>query len=199
MNEQTKDQVNEDIHQDSAKKGASGDAQADAQTDLQSEQSEKADQEPHIVTTDWQDKYLRLYAEFDNFRRRTQRERLATVQNAGREMMEAFLPVLDDFDRALKAHADSLDSGATSGKNSGQDALAEGLELVHQKFRSAMEAKGLKPMDAVGKPFDTDHHEAVTQIPAPTPEQVGTVIEVCERGYFLHDAVLRFAKVVVGK
>jgi molecular chaperone GrpE len=107
--------------------------------------------------------------------------------------------VLDDFDRALKAHADTLDSGETSGKNSGQDALAEGLELVHQKFRSAMEAKGLKPMDAVGKPFDTDHHEAVTQIPAPMPEQVGTVIEVCERGYFLHDAVLRFAKVVVGK
>lgn len=135
----------------------------------------------------WRDKYLRLYAEFDNFRKRTMRERGELVRSAGREVTESLLPVLDDFERAMAA-------------SEGQDLeqLREGYELIGQKMRGILEARGLQRMEAKGAEFDTDLHEAITQIPAPEPQMIGKVVDVVEPGYKLHDTVLRFAKVVVG-
>jgi molecular chaperone GrpE len=190
MNEEMNPAEDQVKAQEAATAEATGDQAslaADEATGEQIESTDQTDETAEAVTTDWQDKYVRLYAEFDNFRRRTNRERLANVQNASRSMIEMLLPVLDDFDRALAANKDA------------EGPLLEGVTLVNQKLIGLMEGRGLKPMDAMGKPFDTDHHEAVTQIPAPTRKQVGKVVDVLERGYFLNDAVLRYAKVVVGK
>jgi len=135
----------------------------------------------------WRDKYLRLYAEFDNFRKRTMRERGELVRSAGRDVTESLLPVLDDFERAMAA-------------SEGQDLeqMREGYLLIGQKMRGILEARGLQRMEAKGSEFDTDLHEAITQIPAPEPQMIGKVVDVVEPGYKLHDTVLRFAKVVVG-
>ena len=133
----------------------------------------------------WRDKYLRLYAEFDNFRKRTMRERADLVRSAGRDLTEALLPVLDDFERAEAAEQDP-------------EQMREGFQLIEQKMRGILEARGLQRMEAKGTEFDTDLHEAITQIPAPSEDLKGKVIDVVEPGYKLHDSVLRFAKVVVG-
>lgn len=135
----------------------------------------------------WRDKYLRLYAEFDNFRKRTMRERADLVRSAGRDLSEAMLPVLDDFERA-----------AAAGEGQDVEQLREGYQLIGQKMRGILEARGVQRMEAKGAEFDTDLHEAITQIPAPSEDLKGKVVDVVEPGYKLHDSVLRFAKVVVG-
>ena len=136
---------------------------------------------------EWRDKYLRLYAEFDNFRKRTMRERGDLVRSAGRDLMEALLPVLDDFERAMAA-----------AEGQGVEKDMEGTQLIVQKMRGILESKGLKRMEAKGAEFDIDLHEAIAQVPAPEADMKGKVIDVVEPGYKLHDTVLRFAKVVVG-
>ncbi len=133
------------------------------------------------------EKYLRLYSEFENFRRRTTKERLEWMQNASKDMIEAVLPVVDDMERALMAL-----------KSSGDNTASEGMELIFKKLYGILERKGLKPMNAKGEDFNPDLHEAVTQFAAPSPDLVGKVIDEVEKGYFLNDKVLRFAKVVVG-
>lgn len=133
------------------------------------------------------DKYIRLYSEFENFRRRTAKEKLEMVQSANEQLLKALLPVVDDFDRAEKAFTE------TSDKN------AEGFKLIHSKFKKVLELYGVKIMDVKqGSAFDTDLHEAITQIPAPDPSLKGKVVDVVEKGYLLGDKVVRFAKVVVG-
>lgn len=134
------------------------------------------------------DKYLRLYAEFDNFKRRTAKERIEQNQTAGKEVIVALLPVLDDFDRALKA------MGTTSDIN----AIKEGVALVQHKLKNTLSQKGLKEMESKGTTFDADLHEAITNIPAPSDDLKGKVVDELEKGYYLNDKVVRFAKVVVG-
>jgi len=134
------------------------------------------------------DKYLRLYAEFDNFRRRTREERTELLKTAGKEMVVAMLPVLDDFERAAKAMENSTDVNA----------VKEGVALVQHKIKNILGQKGLKEMEAVGTPFDADIHEAITSIPSPTDDLKGKVIDQMEKGYYLNDKVVRFAKVIVG-
>ncbi|MFC6998598.1 nucleotide exchange factor GrpE [Rufibacter roseus] len=134
------------------------------------------------------DKYLRLQAEFDNFRRRTSKERLELFKTANQELMVALIPVLDDLERAQTAMKDAQDV----------EAVKAGVELVFSKFQGLLGQKGLKPMEAVGQPFDADIHEAITQIPAPSEEMKGKVIDQVEKGYYLNDKVVRFAKVVIG-
>jgi len=134
------------------------------------------------------DKYLRLYAEFDNFRRRTQKERVELLQTAGKETIVALLPVLDDFERAEKALETSTDVNA----------VKEGVALIQNKLNNLLTQKGLKPMQSIGQPFDADLHEAITNIPAPTDDMKGKVIDEMEKGYYLNDNVIRFAKVIVG-
>lgn len=134
------------------------------------------------------DKFLRLYSEFDNFKKRNTRERIELIKSAGSDVLRSVLPVLDDFDRAIKANENARDL----------DAVKEGFVLINQKLYHLLETKGLKKMDVMGKPLDTDLHEAITQIPAPSPDQKGKVIDVVENGYYLNDGVLRHAKVIVG-
>jgi len=133
------------------------------------------------------DKYLRLYAEFDNFRRRTTKERVELLQTAGKEVIVSMLPVLDDFDRALKAMETATDVIP----------VKEGVALVQNKLKHILTAKGLKEMNTKGEPFDADVHEAITNIPA-GDELKGKVVDELEKGYLLNDKVIRFAKVVVG-
>ncbi|MFN0291959.1 nucleotide exchange factor GrpE [Pedobacter helvus] len=134
------------------------------------------------------DKYLRLFAEFDNFKRRTQKERVELLQTAGKDIVISLLPVLDDFERAIKATEKSTEVAP----------VREGIELVQTKLKSILSQKGLKEIESLNTPFDTDLHEAITQIPSPTEEQKGKVIDQLEKGYMLNDKVVRFAKVVVG-
>lgn len=136
-----------------------------------------------------QDKYLRLYAEFTNYRKRVMKERLELIDQAAKDTLAAILPVLDDFDRAKQA-----------AENSGQgDAFSDGVGLIYHKLQSILEQKGLKPMKSNGEKFDPEFHEAITEIPAPSDDMKGKVIDTVEKGYFLKDNILRYAKVVVGK
>ena len=135
------------------------------------------------------DKYIRLMAEFDNFRRRTAKERLDLVQTAGKDVIVSLLDVLDDMDRAEK----QLQAG---------DELAgqkEGILLVFNKLRSVLQNKGVKPMDSIHTDFDVEKHEAITEVPAPSTDLKGKVIDEVVKGYYLNDKLIRFAKVVVGK
>lgn len=135
------------------------------------------------------DKYIRLFAEFDNFKRRTARERIELMQTAGREIMTSLLDVLDDFERTQKVLADSTD----------MEAVKQGVDLVYQKLRNTLEQKGLKPMVSVNTDFDADVHEAITEIPAPAEALKGKVIDELQKGYTLGGKIIRYAKVVVGK
>lgn len=135
------------------------------------------------------DKYLRLSAEFQNYRRRTAKEKMDIIQTAGRDVIKVLLPVLDDFDRAKKA-ADDDDS---------IEAFSEGVQLVYEKLNRVLEQKGLKALETNGEVFNADFHEALTEIPAPTEELKGKIIDTIERGYALNDKIIRYAKVVVGK
>lgn len=138
---------------------------------------------------EWKDKYLRLYSEFENFRRRTQREKADLILTAGEGVLTKILPVLDDLDRAEKANANTQDV----------QVVKEGMALVHHKLRQTLEQQGVKPMNATGTAFNPDLHEAITQVPAPTPEQAGTVLDEVEKGYFLHEKPIRYAKVVIAQ
>lgn len=137
---------------------------------------------------DWKEKYIRLYAEFENFRHRTSKEKLALISTATEGLMVELLPVIDDFERSLKAMESANDVAS----------LKEGVELVFHKMMKTLNGKGLKSMDSIGKPFDADFHESITQIPAPTPEQKGKVLDEVEKGYQLQNKTIRYAKVVIG-
>lgn len=134
------------------------------------------------------DQYLRLFAEFDNFKKRTSRERMDIFKTANKEVITSLLPVLDDFERAISQI-----------EKSGDDNLLQGVELINNKLVETLRAKGLKEMEVKpGDDFNTDLHEAITQIPAPTEDLKGKIVDVVETGYLLNDVVVRYAKVVVG-
>ena len=134
------------------------------------------------------DQYIRLYAEFENYKRRTQKEKLDFAQYANRNMMTSMLAILDDFERALKEISKSGDSENL-----------KGVELIYNKFKNTLIEKGLKSVEVkVGDDFNVDFHEAITQIPAPSEELKGKIVDVVETGYQLYDKVIRFAKVVIG-
>ncbi len=134
------------------------------------------------------DQYLRLFAEFDNFKKRTSRERIDIFKTANKEVITSLLPVLDDFGRAINQI-----------EKSGDDNLLQGVELINNKLVETLRAKGLKEMEVKpGDDFNTDLHEAITQIPAPTEDLKGKIVDVVETGYLLNDVVVRYAKVVVG-
>jgi len=134
------------------------------------------------------DKYIRLFAEFDNYKRRTQKERVELLQTAGKDVIVSLLSVLDDFDRANKAMETATDINP----------IREGITLVHNKLKNLLTQKGLKEIESINNVFDTDFHEAITKIPAPAEYMKGKVIDELEKGYTLNDKVIRFAKVVVG-
>ena len=134
------------------------------------------------------DKYLRLYADFENYRRRTAKEKLDLIGNANEGLLQALIPVVDDFERAMQSIDSTQDVAA----------VKEGVSLIYNKLFKTLEGKGLKPMVSKGEPFNADLHESVTQFPAPSDDLKGKVIEEIEKGYYLNDKVIRFAKVIVG-
>ena len=134
------------------------------------------------------DKYLRLFAEFDNFRKRSARENLELRQTAGKEVIVSLLDVLDDCDRAEKQLQNTEDIP-----------LKEGVQLVFSKLRSILQSKGLKAMQSINTDFDVEKHEAITEMPVSDPSLKGKVIDEVQKGYYLNDKIIRFAKVVVGK
>ena len=138
---------------------------------------------------DLKDKYLRLFAEFENYKKRTLREKLELMKTAAQDTMSALLPVLDDFDRAKK-NAD--DEGST-------EVFSEGVNLVYNKLYAVLKNRGLEPMESTGEAFDPELHEAITEIPAPTDELKGKIVDTIEKGYKLKDKIIRHAKVVTGK
>lgn len=139
--------------------------------------------------TEQKDKYLRLLAEFDNFRRRTAKERLELIQTAGKDVIIPLLDVLDDVERAEKQLQASDDLAAQKA----------GVQLVFNKLRSTLLNRGVKPMESINTPFDVEKHEAITEVPAPSEELKDKVIDEVVKGYYLNDKLIRFAKVVVGK
>ncbi len=138
---------------------------------------------------DQKDKYLRMYSEFENFRRRTAKEKLEMVKTANEGLMQDLLPIVDDFERADKSFSEDSDIKG----------VKEGIDLIYQKFVKAIEKKGVVKIAVdKGSDFDPEFHEAITQIPAPEEELKGKVVDVIEKGYLLGEKVIRFAKVVTG-
>ena len=144
---------------------------------------------PEEKISELQDKYLRLSAEFDNYRKRTLKEKADLLKTAGEASIVKILTVVDDFDRAILSMDDAKDIKA----------VKTGIELIYNKLKDSLSQQGLKEIEAVNKEFDTDLHEALTKIPAPKKNLKGKVVDVIEKGYYLNDKVIRFSKVVIGE
>ena len=136
-----------------------------------------------------QDKYLRLVADFDNYRKRALREKVELIQSAGESLLKDLLPVVDDYERGVEQASKAED----------MDAVRTGMALIYNKFKDFLTSNGIKEINAINEPFDTDWHEAVTNIPAPTDDMKGKIVDVVQKGYTLNDKVIRYSKVVVGE
>lgn len=180
QNDATESQAEETKNKDE-NKGNSVKSRKKSKKSKETEYKEKAEE--------LNDKYLRLYSEFDNYRRRTSKEKLDLLKTASEELIIELLPVLDDFERALKSAEETKDS----------DAVKEGMSLIYNKFNGILTKKGLKAIEATDQEFNTDYHEAISYIPAPTETAKGKVIDAVEKGYTLHDKVIRYSKVVIGQ
>ena len=175
LDEQSKQEVKDEVNQEQ---------------ELESQHSEvKAELSPEEKYAELNDRFIRLYAEFDNFRKRTNKERLDLISNASAGVIKDTLTVLDDFERAIQNNETAEDI----------QSVKDGFHLIYQKFKGILESKGLKSMHSKGEVFDSELHEAIANIPAPLEEEKGKVIDDVEKGYYLHDKVIRFAKVVVGQ
>ncbi|MEA3444964.1 MAG: nucleotide exchange factor GrpE [Bacteroidota bacterium] len=164
------------------------------ESDVKEEQEDKPAREDELARllselAESKDKYLRLSAEFDNYRRRTLKEKMDLTKTAGKDIMVKVLPVLDDFERAMGSMKDAKDCNS----------ILNGVSLIYNKFKEFISQQGVSEIDAIHKEFDTDLHEALTKIPAPKKKLKGKVVDVVEKGYTLHDKVIRFSKVVIGE
>lgn len=181
-------------NKDSKNKATKKEEQATAEETLTTDNQEVTEEEQQeeneldqlrAQVDEQKDKYLRMYAEFENYKKRAVRDKIDLIANAARDTLSALLPVLDDFDRAQK--------NAESGE------FSEGVQLIYNKFLNTMKARGLKEMESNGEVFDPEFHEAITEIPAPSDDMKGKIIDTVEKGYFLNEKIIRHAKVVVGK
>ncbi len=155
--------------------------------DSEIEELKKKVEDVTLEKSEMHDRYLRLYSEFDNYRKRSNKDKLELIKNASEEMIRVLLPVVDDFERAIKT-AQAIEGG---------DAMLEGVQLIYAKLTAILKQKGLTAMESIGNPFDTDFHEAITNIPAQDESQKGLVVDEVEKGYLLNEKVIRYAKVVV--
>ncbi|MBO5180925.1 MAG: nucleotide exchange factor GrpE [Paraprevotella sp.] len=186
--EEEKNNIDEELNQEAAQAEAT-----EEKTDGEAEEKEEAAaadplEETKAKLAEMQDKYLRQVAEFDNYRKRTIKEKAELILNGGERTLTAILPVLDDFERALKNMEKAEDVTA----------VKEGVELIFQKFMKVMEAQGVKKIETENADFNTDLHEAIAQIPAPNDDLKGKVMDCVQTGYTLNDKVIRHAKVAVG-
>ena len=176
---------NKDIHEENL------DTNSQNTENTEQENQENMSQKPTAeeLLAEEKDRYIRLYAEFENYKKRTQKEKLEFFQYANQDLMISMLAVLDDFERAMKNMNEETLKGEFSG-----------IELIYQKLKNKLIEKGLKPMEVnSGDTFNVDFHEAITQIPSPSEDLKGKIVDVVETGYMLHDRVIRFAKVVTGQ
>ncbi|GAB3166412.1 nucleotide exchange factor GrpE [Telluribacter humicola] len=180
-------QNNQETHAEEPEMEKVTDNEAEEQATVEAQEKDPVE-ELRIELAELKDKYIRLYADFENFRRRTAKEKLELIANANADLMRSILPVVDDFERAKQSFETTTEV----------EPLKEGVDLIHNKLYKMLESKGLKPMDAKGQPFDAELHESVTQFPAPTEDLKGKVVDEIEKGYYLNDKVLRYAKVVIG-
>ena len=157
-------------------------------SNLESPTNEGKAEKLEVELSEQKDKYLRLMAEFENYKRRTSKERIELIQTAGKDVIISMLEVLDDVDRAEKQLNSSDDIAVQK----------EGIQLVFNKIRTSLYSKGVKVMESVNTEFDVEKHEAITEIPAPTDKMKGKVLDEVQKGYYLNDKLIRFAKVVVG-
>lgn len=167
----------------------------------QNEQDQKENSEPTSETTDLKanelqvkidelnDKYLRLYSEFDNFRKRTAKEKIELIQTGGEDVFKGILPVIDDFERAIKSNSETSDIKAVN----------DGINLIYHKLKTTLGQKGLEEMKSLGEHFNPDLHEAITNVPASSEDMKGKVVDELEKGYSLNGKIIRFAKVVIGQ
>lgn len=160
---------------------------ADEAKDTAKEASQK--ESPEAKLAEMQDRYLRLSAEFDNYRKRTLREKIELTKHAGENILISIVPVMDDFERALKLMGGTTDCIA----------MKSGIDLIYNKFKEFLKQNGIREIESANSEFNVDLHEAITKIPVEDPAMKGKVVEVVEKGYYLHDKVMRFSKVVVGE
>ena len=178
--EETKDTVEEQPQNDQAEEAAPL---------THEEQLEKELEDAQAVIEEQKDKYLRLSAEFDNYRKRTMKEKAELILNGGEKSISSILPGIDDFERAIKTMETAKDVKA----------VKEGVELIYNKFMATLAQNGVKVIETKDQPLDTDYHEAIAVIPAPSEEQKGKILDCVQTGYTLNDKVIRHAKVVVGE
>jgi molecular chaperone GrpE len=162
---------------------------ASEETEAEEKEEPKKELTAEEKLAELQDRYLRLSAEYDNFRKRTLKEKIDLQKIANENLLQAILPVADDFDRAMQSVDEAKDIKA----------VKEGMKLISGKFAAFLNQQGVKEIEAVNKEFDTDLHEAITKIPAPSKKLKGKVVDVVQKGYFLNDKVLRFSKVIIGE
>ncbi len=165
------------------------DADISGTADVDNPDEKKLTEKLQEELTEQKDKYIRLFAEFDNYKRRSAKERIELIQTAGREVITSMLDVLDDCDRAEKQLQTSNDI----------EQIKQGVQLVFGKLRTVMQSKGLKAMESINTSFDVEKHEAITEIPAPNEDMKDKILDEVQKGYYLNDKIIRFAKVVVGK
>ncbi len=178
----------ESINMENEEMNINADADIPGNTHLSNPGGEDVMQKLQAEVEEQKDKYLRLFAEFDNFKRRNAKERLELIQTAGKDVIISMLEVMDDCDRAEKQLTESDDTAAQR----------EGVQLVFNKLRTTLQARGLTAMESINTEFDVEKHEAITEVEVPE-KQKGKVVDVVEKGYYLNNKIIRFAKVVVGK
>ncbi|MDF2449630.1 MAG: nucleotide exchange factor GrpE [Bacteroidota bacterium] len=192
MEQNEKDQMNQtdDNLESGTEQSAEETALENATENTNSDTKDESNQSPNYEAkiAELNDKYLRLYSEFDNYRKRTIKEKSDIIRSAGEDVFKAIIPSIDDFERAIKANETVSDA----------EPIKEGIKLIYHKLKSACTQKGLEPIESIGKPFNVDIMESITNVPAPSDDMKGKVIDEVEKGYKLGDKVIRFAKVVVG-
>lgn len=187
--EKMAEELNVEETKDTAEEQPQNDQAEEAAPLTHEEQLEKELEDAQAVIEEQKDKYLRLSAEFDNYRKRTMKEKAELILNSGEKSISSILPVIDDFERAIKTMETAKDVKA----------VKEGVELIYNKFMAVMAQNGVKVIETKDQPLDTDYHEAIAVIPAPSEEQKGKILDCVQTGYTLNDKVIRHAKVVVGE
>ena len=187
--EKMAEELNVEETKDTAEEQPQDDQAEEAAPLTHEEQLEKELEDAQAVIEEHKDKYLRLSAEFDNYRKRTMKEKAELILNGGEKSISSILPVIDDFERAIKTMETAKDVKA----------VKEGVELIYNKFMAVMAQNGVKVIETKDQPLDTDYHEAIAVIPAPSEEQKGKILDCVQTGYTLNDKVIRHAKVVVGE
>ena len=187
--EKMAEELNVEETKDTAEEQPQNDHAEEAAPLTHEEQLEKELEDAQAVIEEQKDKYLRLSAEFDNYRKRTMKEKAELILNGGEKSISSILPVIDDFERAIKTMETAKDVKA----------VKEGVELIYNKFMATLAQNGVKVIETKDQPLDTDYHEAIAVIPAPSEEQKGKILDCVQTGYTLNDKVIRHAKVVVGE